>query len=622
LASFDQVKSTVKERADIADYIGRHAKLVKTATGYKACCPLPGHKEKTPSFHVNTRDNFFYCYGCQRGGDVFTFLKLVEGVEFREALEELCDRYQIERPESGKPEQEESASLKKYKLGIAFLKRVSEFYHLCLKKKIENKDSKIINYLGSRGISIDLVEKYKLGWADSDQKENLLGKLKSSEEQSLAKELSLITNDYNFFTNRLIIPVTNAKSKVVGFSGRLLDKESKYPKYKNSAESFWFKKKKILYGLAENLRLIRQKDFVFLVEGFFDQWALDKLGLPAVAVMGTALTEEQLESVQKNTKHLYLLLDQDEAGIKAIIRSLPLMLKKEFRVKVVALPRPFKDPDEWISSLSAQGQDCAIITEKFNFIKESSMEGLQWWIQHESSKLKKKRANSLEQLQGLRDEIWVNLEHSVHKIYFKKELSKILTISEKELDLEFPSKKVFHNNQKVNNTLSKVKNFQLKGSLDLAAEKLFFLLLTGDSQLEGHIAKNNVGLKELAAVFEVSFFEDFFAFALKESEQNSENILSFDILRSYAQEYSELNTQFKVIYFKALVPRETQELNLSGDKLLNLFEAFKKSIMKEKVQRQLVALNEKIRSTPESSEELVYLLQEMQSLRLYLEKLK
>lgn len=375
-SSWEELKDRVKANSDLAALVSPHAKLQKTARGYKACCPLPGHREKTPSFHINSTENYFHCFGCGRSGDVFSFLEIMEGLGFVEALKELAGRLGYELPSDSSLQKQSPKEKSRFQSGLELLKRGETFFHRMLVDGHSSAANAALAYLKNRGISDEEIVELQLGWAPEGGKV-LLSKLKHEDERQLAEETKMVGvyngRAYDFFSNRLMIPINDARGRVRGFSGRTLGEvDSKNPKYKNSPESEFFKKKEILYGLDRAVKYIREENVVCIVEGYFDQWALLRKGIPAVAVMGTALGIEHLGVLRRHTRQIVLFLDSDEAGRRSTLRSLPLLYKEGFDVKVFALDQA-KDPDEWLQAQTLGREEIMGELKK-------SPDALEWWL--------------------------------------------------------------------------------------------------------------------------------------------------------------------------------------------------------------------------------------------------
>ncbi|MBS1985696.1 MAG: DNA primase, partial [Bdellovibrionales bacterium] len=374
--SLQEVKDLVKDRADIVEIIGRYTKLIKIGPRYKGCCPF--HKEKTPSFYVNPQEGFFHCFGCEAGGDIFSFLMKIEGLSFMEALKELAEALHIEIPKGAKAPTGEAyaAATSERMSGYEMLDRAAKFYNRVLLGETTPGARQALDYLLKRGITREEIEELLLGFSPESGAE-LAKKITTPTDRDLADKVGLLRKGregyYEFFRSRMVIPIRDAKGRVCAFSGRTLGEVTgQNPKYKNSAETDWFKKKEILYGLERAAKLIREEDFVCLVEGYFDQWAFHRHGVPAVAVMGTALSEEHLKLLGRYTKRVVLVLDADRAGIESTLKVIPMLLRESWDVKVFS-ELEGKDPDEWL----AQGSAASAGDVKRRLL--TAPEALEWW---------------------------------------------------------------------------------------------------------------------------------------------------------------------------------------------------------------------------------------------------
>lgn len=429
-STWEDLKDRVKAGTDLAALVSPHAKLQKTARGYKACCPLPGHREKTPSFHINSTENYFHCFGCGRSGDVFTFLEIMEGLNFREAIKELAGRLGYELPsESSFNKKEAQEEKTRFQSGLELLKRAETFFYRVLVESKSGPAHEALMYLKGRGIPDQEIQELQLGWAPSGGKV-LLSKL-GADDKALAEETKLIGvyngRAYDFFSDRLMIPINDSRGRVRGFSGRTLGPvDGKNPKYKNSPESDFFKKKEILYGLDRATKFIREENLVCIVEGYFDQWALLRNAIPAVAVMGTALGIEHLNTLRRHTRQIVLFLDSDEAGRRSTLRSLPLLYKEGFDVKVFALSEA-KDPDEWIQAQKVSREEILLELKK-------SPDALEWWmhqIVYEGQREGHSKVRILESL----GEPWHMAQSDVQRNVLLEEVSRRLSLAPAEVKL-------------------------------------------------------------------------------------------------------------------------------------------------------------------------------------------
>lgn len=345
-ASNDAVQR-VKDAADIVEIIGEVVSLKKAGVNYKGCCPF--HSEKTPSFTVNPQRGSFHCFGCNEGGDVFSFYMKYHNTTFPEALQNLARRYHVILPE--KPLSHQDQTRAKQKSGLyEVLEKSANLYHELLLHGAEAAGAR--RYLEERGIPLETVKSFKLGFAPEGW-DFLARKLTSPEETELAVEAGLLVNSeknpgrrYDRFRNRLLCPIFNLAGQVAGFSGRILGDGQ--PKYLNSPESPVYDKSRLLFGLYQNRETIRRHRRCLLVEGNFDLLALTARGLDYTAApLGTALTNQQIRALKSYAEEVFILFDGDAAGIKAAVRAVPILLAEELPARVVVLP-PGHDPDTFV----------------------------------------------------------------------------------------------------------------------------------------------------------------------------------------------------------------------------------------------------------------------------------
>lgn len=347
------IVSEIRQRASILEVVSDYVNLKRAGKNYKGLCPF--HSEKTPSFMVNEEKQIFHCFGCGEGGDVFTFLMKIGQLTFPQAVEALARRYgvRLARREVSKTQKEEWA---RREILFRINHMACEYYHHLLTQRKEGEKGR--KYLAQRGISEEIIQHYRLGYASErwqglveyllEQKAPLerawqLGLVfpKKKREDSNQKE-----GWYDAFRNRIIFPIFDLQQRVVGFGGRLIGEG--LPKYINSSESEIYHKGEILYGLPEAKRYISEKDCVIIVEGYFDLLTLHQFGLKnSVATLGTALTQNHLHLLKRYTKHIILLFDPDQAGTQAALRTLPLFLEEGLVPKVISLPQG-EDPDTFI----------------------------------------------------------------------------------------------------------------------------------------------------------------------------------------------------------------------------------------------------------------------------------
>ncbi len=343
--SRDDAVETVRSRTDIVELIGRYLRLKKVGNRYVGLCPF--HAEKTPSFSVSPQKGFFYCFGCQASGDSFTFLMRMEGKTFPEALEDLAARAGVDLP-ARRTVDPQKRERKQRLLGL--LERAASFYEECLWRGEAGRIAR--EYLRSRGVSEDLARRFRLGCAPAGW-QNLgdhLRRTDSSSDDALAVGL-LVTGKgrpYDFFRNRLIVPITGLDDKVRGFGARKLDPEDQGGKYINSPQGPVFDKSDILYGLAPARPAIRRNSRVILVEGYFDVLSLVAVGIDEVAATcGTSLTEGHARLIKRFCERVICVFDADEAGLKASFRAAETLLGRDISPYMLLLPTG-EDPDSFV----------------------------------------------------------------------------------------------------------------------------------------------------------------------------------------------------------------------------------------------------------------------------------
>ncbi len=343
----------VRERTDIVELVSQYVNLKRSGANHMGLCPF--HSEKSPSFSVNAARQFFHCFGCGCGGDVFSFLMKIEGMTFPDAVRRLAERVGIELEERSLTPEEERLQQQRERL-FRINAVAADYFHQVLMSRPGGEPAR--RYLKQRGYGRKAAGEYLIGYA-LDSWEGLRQHLA---EQGLAAEdarlLGLIRpgkqdrGDYDLFRGRLIFPIYDLSGRVVAFAGRVLD-DSK-PKYINSPESPIYHKGRVLFGLYQARQAMRQAGDVLLVEGYFDQLALNRAGFAnAVATCGTALTVDHARLLKRYVQRVVLLFDQDDAGQQATFKAMATLQEEGVPAAVIELPAG-EDPD---SFLQAQGSE-------------------------------------------------------------------------------------------------------------------------------------------------------------------------------------------------------------------------------------------------------------------------
>lgn len=363
----EAVLNQIKERLDIVDVISGHLTLIRAGNNFKARCPF--HNERSPSFTVSPSKQLFHCFGCGASGDALTFYMKVSGLVFPEAVRELGRRVGIDVPESGGPEADREAQLRRR------LEQVNDaaqgFFRDCLQDPGVGRIGR--EYLAMRGIEQPTIERFGIGLAPNDW-ERLVRAVKArgftdaelvhaglaiqrvqrpaaESETRQAVGTRTASGVYANFRNRVMFPISDLRRRVVAFGGRALGDET--PKYLNSKETPLFHKGRTLYALDAAHEAAGRADQVIIVEGYFDAVALHQAGIGnVVATLGTALTDEHVRLLRRYVKQVVLLFDPDAAGVRAALKSLELFVDTGLRVTVMSVPEG-DDPDTFVRAQGA-----------------------------------------------------------------------------------------------------------------------------------------------------------------------------------------------------------------------------------------------------------------------------
>ncbi len=330
----------VKAAADMVEIVGARTQLRKVGARWTGRCPF--HEERTPSFSVDAAEKLFHCFGCGKGGDLITFVRETEGLDFVGAIEWLADRYRIPLEYEESSPQIEAGRRRRERL-LALLEQAASFYERYLWEAAAGEPVRA--YLAERGLGEPMCREFRLGLSPGGAvlAEKARAKGYAPEELAAAGLVNRRGNDW--FAGRLVFPLADARGRVLGFGARRLRDDDPIPaKYVNSPEGELFRKGAIVYGLDRARAAVTKEDRAVVVEGYTDVLALHQAGLRAVvASMGTALTEPQLKELRRLTRHLFLCFDADAAGEAATLRGMELAVRAGFDVRVVPLP-PGLDP--------------------------------------------------------------------------------------------------------------------------------------------------------------------------------------------------------------------------------------------------------------------------------------
>ncbi|HZT22241.1 MAG TPA: DNA primase [Verrucomicrobiae bacterium] len=356
----------IRAASDIVEVVGSYLPLKRAGASFVALCPF--HKEKTPSFNVNPHRQIFHCFGCHKGGDVFTFVQEYENIGFLDAVRRLAERAKIPLEFDDTPGARATRHLKDQLLEIH--EKIAQRWHLCLLNEAAGQAAR--NYLKKRGVSEAAIKLFRLGAAPESWEDTVHWAKNKGYDLSLVEQAGLIISRekaapgaepamnpspgrfYDRFRGRLMFPICDEQGRVVAFSGRVLSDQEKTAKYVNSPETPIFTKSKVFYGLDKSKRAILDAGFAVICEGQLDLIACFMAGVQnVVAPQGTAFTEQHAQILKRYANEVVLCFDSDQAGQNAAVRSLDHLLASGLAVRVAVVPPPH-DPDSFIKHFGGE----------------------------------------------------------------------------------------------------------------------------------------------------------------------------------------------------------------------------------------------------------------------------
>ena len=369
----NQIKEDIRIKLDILTVVERYVTLKQVGSGYKGLCPF--HKEKSPSFHVSPEKGIFHCFGCGKGGDIFTFVMEIEGLSFMEALkltaQEVGVSVDLSRNENRKIQYNSSGR----EVLINANGHALNYFYNEMKKSQE-----CISYFKSREISATTVRDFKIGYAPNSWN-GLLDHLKKIgfTEKNLVDAGLVISSDggkcYDRFRGRVIFPILDVSGRVIAFGGRVIDTEGQ-PKYLNSPETKIYQKNRVFYGIHTARESIREYKSVIVVEGYIDVVSLYQRGIKnVVATCGTAMTIEHGQVLNRICQTVYLVFDGDSAGVNAAKRGVENLISSNLDIRVVILPSG-EDPDTIVKK---EGK------EKFEQLLKKGQTGMEFYFENLST---------------------------------------------------------------------------------------------------------------------------------------------------------------------------------------------------------------------------------------------
>ena len=353
----DSIES-LKLKAKISDFV--LSSTTGKIRGNKGMALCPFHGEKTASMSFTDEENLFHCFGCKEGGDIFKYVQLINSVEFQESVEIVADKYAFSLKYTDSKFESDQKNL------IKIMKTISDYFIENLNKTNSTKPKQ---YLDSRKINENEIQKFKLGFAENDEKVFYKFCNDNQIDKQILKSLGLLSEKQNLlFRDRIMFPITNFRNEVVAYGGRALNDYG--PKYLNSAESQIYKKNRTLFFTENFLKSVKNNNEIIIVEGYFDVLAFNLLGYENVASpSGTALTIQQLEQLSKYSTNITLAFDNDKAGVSATRRILDLKksTSRDLNLTCLLLPSEYKDIGEFYEK--GKGNISSLLNDKIDLIE-------------------------------------------------------------------------------------------------------------------------------------------------------------------------------------------------------------------------------------------------------------
>lgn len=469
----------IKNKLDIVDVVSNYVSLQKKGRDYWGCCPF--HTEKTPSFQVKVDHQYYRCYGCNKKGDIFNFIMEIEKIPFGEALERLAQKAGVELPENT-IDPEYAKKKKEVQKIYEINKETAKFYYNVLKTE---QGEVALNYFANRGLTKETIMKFGMGYSPNFHSliEYLtsLGYSISSMKSAGVIGINEKGNPYDFFAERVIIPIISANGKILGFTGRSLEKKPAFGKYKNTGTTLVFNKGKTLFGLNLYKQNVPPSNkALILVEGHMDVVSMFQAGIKnVVASMGTALTQEQCKEIKRYAEVVYVSFDGDSAGQDATLKGLTLLKNEGLEVKVVQL-KDNLDPDDYVKLYGKEGylklidESIPLIDYKLKVIEEK----YKFNSYDERVKYAKEAIGILNELDELEKGIYI------------QKVSKISGLSQERInDATQNSVK----NKVTNNNIKKEENKKIYNDANTLAERFVLASMI--------FSKNYVKLDEIEPIF-------------------------------------------------------------------------------------------------------------------------
>ncbi|MDX9923912.1 MAG: DNA primase [Ignavibacteriaceae bacterium] len=587
----EQKIDEIRQSANIVDIISTHVQLKKRGKNFIGLCPF--HSEKTPSFVVSEDKQIYRCFGCASGGNIFKFLMDYKNISFIEAVQEIADfiGYQLKMEESNKGEDDELEIL--YDINLT----AARFFTDTLYKSSEGEIAR--EYLKKRNIKPQIQKSFGLGFAPSGWNNFYDHAVANKLDLEKTKLLGLIDKKengkfYDKYRGRIIFPIFSPNGRVIAFGGRILENSENAAKYLNSPENPIYLKRKSLYGLYHSKEEIRKLDKVILVEGYLDLISLFQNGVKnVVASSGTSLTEEQVQLLSRFTKNIVVLFDSDEAGQKAALRSIEILIKSDFEVKVALLPKG-EDPDSYIQKNGKEVFD-DFISRAQNFLEFRLRIFEERGMLSDPNEATKVIRETVRIIALVNDKIKQGLliTSLAKKFNLREKMleSELIDYINKQSDQKKPQKE----SERASSGKSQLKSNRDKSSTAQTEKELIRLLFSGDNEILSAILNSiepsdftSIIFKELSRIVVENYEDGLIAPAhLIEQINDSE-------LKEYV---------FNLLFNEEEISPKWSELSHNGEIKKDKIEYAIDTIRRFKVNRineQLYELNKKISETSDS----------------------
>ena len=549
----------IRSKINIVDLVSEYVPLTKKGQYYWGICPF--HNDKNPSMSVDEKRQTYTCWSCHNSGNIFNFYEQIENVSFREALNVFADRVGVKLNSTSK-----STFTDKYSKYYEIYDLASKYYELMINTESGKKAKE---YLKKRGIDNDTIKEFNIGLSLED-KDKLIKYFKEKKvDINTLNDLGLANNDIDTFINRIIFPLDDRNGRIVGFSGRIYD-NSNMAKYMNTKETPIFRKGSCLYHYNASKEHVRLKKYVIVMEGFMDVIRASTIGIKnTVALMGTALTEEQISLIKKLSNNVYLCLDGDNPGLTADLHNGELLEKAGLNVKVIYL-KDDEDPDSFILKNGKEKFE-ALIENALNY-SDFRIDRLRNGVNFNSDvELSNYVNNVLKETVNIKDEI--RREIILKKLATETYLS-YNTLEKKLLELAGKGSKV--------DNIEVKREDKRRNKYERASLEFIYYMLTNENAIKVYDSKKlyfiNSNLRALAG--EISYYY-----------HNYGNIVIADFY-TYLNDKKELLASFE----------EVINLNLNEEVTVDTLKDYAKVISDYNVRQEIIRLEEKLKSEPDELE--------------------